>query len=316
MSKKRLLTSAVILISMVGLFFSRLWTPLVFDIVFGALAVIACIEVGRVAYEAGKFNSAYIVATYPAILYLLTMLYVNNKFTFSYYIFSYLMVILGYFVIVFTITMCTHKLTIDEMAKTEYKGKKVSFALDKAMFSLAILIYPATLFITIVLLNHFTSIYAISQVVSTSNLSMFLLVLTFAITMSCDSMAMVTGIIFKGKKLCPKISPNKTISGAIGGLVGGIFSAMIVYLIFCTSSSFVADFGAIGGTWWHILIVGLIGSVISQLGDILASLLKRHAGVKDYGNIFPGHGGVMDRVDGLIFNSAFVLIYFVLVTIL
>ena len=61
-------------------------------------------------------------------------------------------------------------------------------------------------------------------------------------------------------------------------------------------------------TWWKILIVAVITSVIGQIGDLIASALKRSARVKDYGTIFPGHGGVMDRVDGLIFNSLTVLI--------
>jgi imidazole glycerol phosphate synthase subunit HisF len=60
---------------------------------------------------------------------------------------------------------------------------------------------------------------------------------------------------------------------------------------------------------WTVVVFGVCGSIISQIGDLFASFLKRRARVKDYGTIFPGHGGIMDRVDGLIFNSAFVLIY-------
>ena len=61
-------------------------------------------------------------------------------------------------------------------------------------------------------------------------------------------------------------------------------------------------------TWWHFLIIGAIMAIVCQIGDIIASALKRSARVKDYGTIFPGHGGVMDRVDGLIFNALTVFI--------
>ena len=317
MSKKRIITSIVILLCTVGLFFSRLWTPLVFDLAFGALAVVACIEVSKVAYAAGKPNNAYFVCTYPATLYLVTMFYLNKKFTFSYYIFILLMLLLAYFLIIFIVTGSMHKTSVDEMGKIGYKGSKWHFALDKSMFSISLMVYPALLFLSIVILNHFTEFTSVSALNLSGNiLSMFLLVTVFAVTMICDSMAMITGITFKGKKLCPKISPNKTISGAIGGLIGGIASAFVVYALFNLSPSFVSDFSAIGGNAWHILIVGVVGAIISQIGDILASLLKRHADVKDYGNIFPGHGGVMDRMDGLIFNSAFVTLFFVLIVII
>ncbi len=317
MSKKRVITGTAIVVLMVALFFSRLLTPLIFDLAFGVLSVLACIEVSKVAYEAGKFNNVYFVASYPAILYLITMLFINKQYTFNYYLFAFLLVILVYFVVIFITTLCTRKATIDEMAKVGYKGKKLNFALDKSMFSLAIIVYPAVLFLTIVALNHFNefTVLVANANVTSGVLSTFALVLIFAISMVCDTMAMITGITFKGKKLCPKISPNKTISGAIGGLVGGVASALIVYAIFRTSGAFVADFSAIGGNIWHILVMGIIGAVVSQVGDITASLLKRHAGVKDYGNVFPGHGGVMDRLDGVIFNAAFIFLYFIILAI-
>ena len=309
MSKKRLITSGVILLLLVGLFFTRLWNYVIFDIAFGALSVVACIEVSRVAYAAGKFNATYVVCTYPAVLYLISMLFISKKYTFSYFIFAFLIVFIIYFVLIFAITVCTQKSTVDEMGKVGYAGSKLSFAFNKAMYSLALMVYPAILFLSIIFLSHFTESSLAAGVVGSDILSTFLLVLVFAVTMVCDSMAMVVGITFKGKKLCPSISPHKTISGAIGGLLGGVGAAFAVYAIFNVYPAFVTDFSAIGGNVWHILVLGLIGSLLSQIGDLVASILKRHADIKDYGNIFPGHGGVMDRLDGLVFNSTFVMIY-------
>lgn len=103
--------------------------------------------------------------------------------------------------------------------------------------------------------------------------------------------------IFGDKKLCPKISPKKTREGAVGGV------------FFC--AIFSAAFGLIftDGLWYHCLIMGIIGSIAGQLGDLTASIFKRHADVKDYGNLIPGHGGVMDRIDSILFTAPVICWY-------
>ena len=114
-------------------------------------------------------------------------------------------------------------------------------------------------------------------------------ILIFMIVCGCvasDIGGFVIGKYFKGPKLT-KISPNKTISGAIGSL---IFSCLIVYILF---------FYFIGITSFKIVLIGLSVSVLCQVGDLFFSFLKRKAKVKDTGNIFPGHGGVLDRLDGI-----------------
>ena len=97
-----------------------------------------------------------------------------------------------------------------------------------------------------------------------------------------------------GPKLAPAISPGKTRSGALGGAVGGVVCGLLV----------VAAAGA--GSLLAFALIALLLSVISQTGDLFESWVKRRHGVKDSGNLIPGHGGVMDRVDGLV-AAAFVL---------
>jgi phosphatidate cytidylyltransferase len=77
---------------------------------------------------------------------------------------------------------------------------------------------------------------------------------------------------------------------------------------FTINANFVTVFSSVASIW-TVVLFGLIGSIISQLGDLFASFIKRRARVKDYGTSFPGHGGIMDRFDGMIFNSAFVMLY-------
>ena len=126
--------------------------------------------------------------------------------------------------------------------------------------------------------------------------------------MITDSMALVVGMTIGGPKLCPLISPKKTISGSIGGFVFGTIGGSLVYYLFSLNTMFKEAISLFGFAWWKFAILAGITSIIGQIGDLVASALKRSARVKDYGTIFPGHGGVMDRVDGLIFNAVAVLI--------
>jgi phosphatidate cytidylyltransferase len=116
----------------------------------------------------------------------------------------------------------------------------------------------------------------------------------FAVVWATDIIAYFVGRAIGGPKLAPAISPGKTWSGAIGGAVGGVCAGMLLSTIAGTSPS-LATFAT-----------ALILSVISQAGDLFESWVKRRKGVKDSGNIIPGHGGVMDRVDGLV-AAAFAL---------
>lgn len=119
-----------------------------------------------------------------------------------------------------------------------------------------------------------------------------------------DTAALFGGKFFGKHKLCPKLSPKKTVEGSIGGIIGCIIGT----LVFCLVCRFGFDLEINYGC---AVAVGFGASIISQLGDLSASCIKRQFGIKDYGKIFPGHGGVMDRFDSLIFVSPFV--YYMLI---
>lgn len=108
-----------------------------------------------------------------------------------------------------------------------------------------------------------------------------------------DTMAYFSGRLLGKHKLCPSISPKKTIEGSIGGTV---FCAL-AFLLYGFVVHKIAD---VTPNYPMLAICGLILSVISQIGDLIASLIKREHGVKDYGKIMPGHGGVMDRFDSIL----------------
>ncbi len=121
-------------------------------------------------------------------------------------------------------------------------------------------------------------------------------ILTLAI--SGDISAFYIGKTVGKRKLMPHISPGKTIEGTIGLLGGGMIGCVIFKLIFFNALSLV-----------HVIIIGFAGSILGQLGDLCESTIKRAAGVKDSGSILPGHGGILDRLDSLLFIIPFVYYY-------
>lgn len=121
-----------------------------------------------------------------------------------------------------------------------------------------------------------------------------LYLLVFIISWGTDTFAYFVGMAIGTKKLID-ISPNKTVEGAIGGLIGSVFLSIIVKLLFIPEVSLIA-----------IILISIIASIIAQIGDIVASSIKRSCNVKDYGYILPGHGGILDRFDSVIFVTIFI----------
>ena len=121
-----------------------------------------------------------------------------------------------------------------------------------------------------------------------------------------DIFALYVGSSLKGPKLCPAVSPNKTISGSIGGLIGSLLTALLVGGI---AYALAVQSRAVLPAWWHYVLLGLIGGAVGQLGDLFASLIKRHCGLKDFSNLFPGHGGMLDRLDSVIFMAVIIFCY-------
>lgn len=106
-----------------------------------------------------------------------------------------------------------------------------------------------------------------------------------------DSLAYFTGRFFGKRKLCPDISPKKTVAGAVGGVASTGIAAVLVY-----------GFAVEWSVWKTavVFVAAALLAIVSIFGDLFASVVKRHFGVKDYGKLFPGHGGVMDRFDSMI----------------
>jgi len=123
----------------------------------------------------------------------------------------------------------------------------------------------------------------------------------FIVAFLTDTFAYFTGYLFGKHKLIPKVSPKKTIEGSIGGVVGSTIGCIVFGYLFNLDMT-------------AMIIIGSIGSVIAQFGDLFASSIKRYVGIKDYGKLIPGHGGVLDRFDSVILVAPFVYYAIILFT--
>lgn len=121
----------------------------------------------------------------------------------------------------------------------------------------------------------------------------------FIITVVSDSMAYFTGKFFGKHKLIPSVSPNKTVEGSVG--------AVVFTIIACLLYGNIINLGTI-----ELIAIGFLGSIVSQCGDLIASKLKRYTGIKDFSNLIPQHGGILDRLDSALLVSQFIFVIMII----
>lgn len=131
----------------------------------------------------------------------------------------------------------------------------------------------------------------------------FIVLLPLLAAWGADTCALFAGMFFGKHKLAPVVSPKKTVEGAVGGVVGGAVLVLLAALLMNT-------FLDLDMPIWAALVLGGVGAVLGEIGDLSFSIIKRQTGIKDYGHIFPGHGGVLDRFDSVLFVAPFAEILF------
>lgn len=265
----RIITAIVALAVFIGVL---MLPPICFTV---ALGLVILIMLGE-CYSATKtdmglkFLGFFSAAVYMLFAYVLTI-YPN-------YIVASLVVKVGVFVLI-ALTMAT---VVVKHGKCSYKD---------------------------ILSNAFLTIYVTLSMsclwVSKENYGVIGMLLPFIIAWSCDTFAYFTGRFLGKHKLIPHVSPNKTVEGAIGGVVGAMVTCFVYLLI-------LKNIMNLDGTQWNSLLLqsvvfGGVGGALSQLGDLVASAIKRDTGVKDFGKIFPGHGGFMDRFDSVMYIAPVML---------
>lgn len=267
---KRIITGALLVVVVAGFFFLRLVSAAYFEILIMLLAVLGTFEVAR-AFK-GRITEAQ---TWTAV------------------VLSAAAVLCHYFAgtewgLVALVISVAAQLALSVFCFEKVTAEGIACGVFAA-------VYPSAL------LACMTELNALPRISGEA------LLVAFLVPSFADTFAFFVGSLLKGPKLCPSISPNKTISGAIGGIIGGMAAAIIIW----TVSAVLLD--RIVPQWYFFLIAGGIAAVATEFGDLVESVVKRKLGIKDMGKILPGHGGIMDRIDGISFACPFVLAAFTII---
>jgi phosphatidate cytidylyltransferase len=125
----------------------------------------------------------------------------------------------------------------------------------------------------------------------------YMVILIFVCSWGNDTLAYCAGVLFGKHKMSPKLSPKKSIEGLIGGILGAGILGAIFGIIYNSQVN------ELSNAWLIFGIIGALGAVPAVIGDLAASAIKRNNAIKDYGKLIPGHGGIMDRFDSMIFTA-------------
>ena len=205
-----------------------------------------------------------------------------------------------------------------------YKGILIALSLSICL-ALAVFTFKAEMELKDLLATIFSLIYPMALVSLAFALSReFPCGGTFAISFAIflpvfsDTFAYLVGSTLGKMKLCPSISPKKTVAGAVGGLLGSVLCAVTFFLLFDLYAvipvGYVTFSDSVAVRAVVFVVLGIVGGVLAEIGDLAASRIKRTINIKDFGNIFPGHGGVLDRLDSIMFTlvmffTAFTFMY-------
>ncbi len=275
--KTRLLTSAVGLALLVLVMF--FYETIYFNLVFAAVCIVAVYELFK-AYKFGK-KHAYVFIGFAAMA-LLVMLADNP------YVYNIIVPAAYVFVVFLAICVITR---FDVVNFANLSGM--------AVFS-AVVVFCFYSFVYLKILlpkaqYGFDAIYFV------------FLILAYA--WGGDSVAYFVGRKLGRRKLAPVISPKKTVEGAVGGVIGSMVLGLVITILYVQGMGRLLGFERVHMLYYVLVcLLGAVASVLGILGDLFASAVKRQCGIKDFGTVFPGHGGILDRFDSVLLVAPLVTI--------
>ena len=274
--KTRIITAGVGLIILIPcLIFSY---TIVFDIFISLCAVIAVFELIRCTRHSD--NLALLI---PSLIFALfselAVRAININIPYPAYV---ALAFVLYFIFVFTLAVFSH-------------GK---LPVQDAGLIVAMVMYIIVGFGGVLYIRGLTN-------ASLENIGGYLFLLIFISSWVPDAGAYFVGVNFGKHKLIPDVSPKKSVEGALGGIAASILSFMIYTLIVNIAFDAKLHFGL-------MILASIVLAVASMIGDLIASLIKRHFNIKDYGNLLPGHGGILDRFDSMLSTSCVMFVLFLI----
>lgn len=290
--KKRAISSIFIMLAITLAIASKFLVAEIFDVFVAVIGMVGALEMCNMLEKQGIRANRFLSSMFIVAMYLVVTLSANSGVD-TWQAILYMVIAF----VVYAIAIFIYELIAN-------KDDRFGQARSKTLNSMRVMLYPNLLLSVFFIINHMEAFSKVA--IKAPYLSFILIVYIWGIAILSDTCAYLVGSTLHGPKLCPKVSPNKTWSGAIGGVIGGILMGVITYFIIKNVScmSIILSATQINLAW--LMLLGALGSVVSQVGDIFESWLKRKAGVKDSGNFMPGHGGMLDRVDALMFCLVFV----------
>ncbi len=289
---KSLLKRTVVAVILIGIMFALLYVGsfepygfIAFDMMMLIMVSIATLEMFNVMKK--KYNP-FLIPVIVCILVIYPIQFVLERFTSAKgYAGVMLTAIIGFMISMFIFIFDRKNRSFEDLISTIF-----------------VLLYP----LLIVSIAY----------VSNQRLGFLPVLAAIGISLTEDTFAYIFGSLIKGPKIFPNISPKKTWSGCIAGLFGGIAGALLIYAIFevaqfpthliFTVTDYVREMGwAQGWVYGIYIITGFFIGIVSEVGDLAASSIKRRFGVKDYSNLLGAHGGFMDRIDSILFALIFLI---------
>lgn len=313
----RIISGAIMLVVLVGCFFLRELSEYVFDLLIGVIMVFCAFEVENLLHKMDRPTWTTPVGLYPILCFMMIIISANSGLNFYHFILINLAVLVVFFVVLFAFPLMFSKWGNRSKVRDGYSSSLCYYSFTKSMNTIFVCLWPTFLFSFAFIINHFSemSISNVASLYASTGVDFGLLglVLLFTTSMFADTFAMLTGRFIKGPKInLEKLGPGKSWTGLFGGIIGSMIASVIVFAIFNAFGAYAELFAALDINVWAFLLGGLFCGLFNMGGDLFSSLFKRRAVVKDFSQIIPGHGGVMDRCNGLLVNAVFVFVFFII----
>lgn len=310
----RIIWGAIILVVLVGFFALRFLSAYVFDVLLAGLIIISALEVENVLHKMNRPTHTVAIAFYPILCFIMVAVSANTLLSAGHALLLMIvsMLVLGFIIFAWPLVFVKYGKKAKE--RDEFEGSMLHYAFSKMLNTLFVCLWPTLFFSFTFMLNHY-DLLSSSAFLSEMGVDMGLLALVFlfATTMSADTCAMLSGRFIGGPKISlAKLGPGKSWTGLIGGIIGATLMGMIVYFIFNAFYNYSELFYALHISVWTFILGGFFAGVFNMAGDIFSSFFKRRAVIKDFSQLIPGHGGIMDRCNGLLVNSVFVFVFFII----
>lgn len=315
----RIIWGAVILVVIVAFFALRILSAYIFDVLIAGLMVVCALEVENALHKMNRPTNTVAVCLYPMLCFASAILVSNAGYNVVHCLLAMILLLIALGVFVFALPLIFTKMGKRAREKDEFSGSLVYYAFMRMVNTLFVCLWPTFLFSFAFLINHYDQM-SLSNIVGAFatpemgvDFGLFGLIFLFATTMFADTCAMLSGRFIGGPKISlAKLGPGKSWTGLVGGIVGACIAGMIVYFIFNAFYGYNVLFSSTGLSVGTFILGGLFCGIFNMSGDIFSSFFKRKAVIKDFSQLIPGHGGIMDRCNGLVFNAVFVFIFLII----